>query len=213
MESRFVFSHSWQSSCSWRVRWALAIKGIAHREIVIDLAADENNAPSHVARNPMATVPTLEVDGAPIFESLAIIEYLDHHYPDPPLIPKERSEEIRARQLALLIAAGVQPLQNQGVLAKLPGDASERQVWARHWIDKGLAAYEKILERQPLSSFSVGSELTMADICLIPQIYNGLGFGCKVDTSTRIWKIYKHCLEREDCVNSSPLGHPGRHIA
>src|SRR5437773_93893 len=119
MEPRAVLYHFWLSSSSWRVRWALAFKGVPFRSVMIDLRAGEQHRPEHRARNPLGYVPTLEIDGRTLGESVAILEYLEERFPDPPLYPRDPWLRARVRQVVELVNSGVQPLQNLLVLQRV----------------------------------------------------------------------------------------------
>ncbi|MEA2092933.1 MAG: maleylacetoacetate isomerase [Pseudomonadota bacterium] len=189
-----------RSSCSYRVRIALALKGLAFDSRYIHLLRDggENWQPEYRRQNPQGLVPTL-VDGQRIFtQSLAIIEYLDECYPDPPLLPADVRDRARVRALAQVIASDIQPLNNLRVLDFLNRElgASEQQVqvWYRHWITEGFHAVEALLGRQrQTATCCCGDVPTVADICLIPQAYNALRFHCELEAFPTVWKVYEHC--------------------
>jgi maleylpyruvate isomerase len=166
----------WRSSSAYRVRLALAAKGLAYRSVAVNLLAGAQRSAEHVARSPMGYVPCLEVNGEAFVESVAIIELLEELYPGPPLLPRDPEGRARVRALVQVVNAGTQPLQNLTVLEKLSPDHAVRKEWIRHFIAKGLAAYEAMmaanLARVVQGPFSYGDTLSMADCYLLPQVYN-----------------------------------------
>ena len=180
--------HSYyRSSCSWSVRLALELKKIPYQVIPINLLKNEQNSRDYLERNPSGTVPTLEIDGLVLTQSLAILEYLEEAFPGThSLLPSKPEEKAQVRRLCLIIVADCQPLQNfnvQNKLMQLYGQsrAQVQQDWAAHFIQRGLEAFEK--SANSLSGrFSFGDRLTLADICLIPQLYNAKRFGIDVET-------------------------------
>ena len=190
--------HYWRSSSSWRVRWAFALKGIACEYVPVDLLNGEVESPAHLARNPLGYVPVLEFVGAPeqrryLFESLAIIGWADENFGGPALLPSDPYMRGCARQLAELINADTQPLQNLNAQFIHSDDPVKRKAWALHWIQNGLQAYETIA-RQSAGKFSVGDSVTIADLCLLPQIYNARRNDVGLDNYPTIARI---CAEAE----------------
>lgn len=186
----------WRSSCSWRVRIALALKGLDYSYIPVHLVKDggEQHSSSYTAHNPMAQVPTLELaDGTTLTQSMAIMEYLDESYPErSPLLPQNALDRAKARSYAELINAGIQPLQNLSVLQALESMGQDKLAWGRSVIDRGLAALESLTARDQ-SPFLVGSEPTLADLCLIPQLYNARRFKCDLRQFPRLLAVEAHC--------------------
>lgn len=164
--------HYWRSTSSWRVRWALAHKGLlASTELVaINLLDDSTDRPEFRALNPLGYVPVLEAEGARFTESVAILEWLDETRPEPRLYPGSPVERAHIRALVEVINAGTQPLQNLSALLAHSEDPEARKRWAQHWIRKGLHAFE-VLTRSSRGVFSVGDTVTAADLLLIPQCY------------------------------------------
>jgi maleylpyruvate isomerase len=166
------------SSAASRVRIALALKGLdVERETIGILGADAiNRKPEYLQVNPQGLVPALLTDeGALLTQSLAIIEYLDERYPDPPLLPEKREDRAFARAVALAIAADIHPLLPPRVTTQLGAmgvGPEEVADWSRHWIRVGLTAVEELLVRRQAGRYSVGDTPTVADICLFPQAIN-----------------------------------------
>ncbi|XP_023683997.1 maleylacetoacetate isomerase isoform X2 [Paramormyrops kingsleyae] len=168
-----------RSSCSWRVRTAFALKGIDYDQVPVNLVKDggQQLTEQYKELNPMRQVPTVKIDGVTLSQSLAIIEYIEETRPSPPLLPASPQKRAQVRMICDLIVSGIQPLQNLYLLQKI-GD--EKVSWAQHFIIRGFEALEPIL-KQTAGKFCVGNEISMADVCLVPQVYNAERF--KVDMS------------------------------
>jgi maleylacetoacetate isomerase len=191
--SRPVLYHYWLSSASWRVRWALAIKNLAHDVVVVDIRAGQQTSPEHRARNPMGRVPALSIDGKWLAESVAIIEFLDETHPEPALYPRDPFVRARVRQMVELVNSGVQPLQNLPVMAAHSSDPEAQKKFAATFNERGLKAYEELLaqtERDGLGGqFSVGNTLTAADLFLIPQVASARRFEVDVTPFPRVLAV------------------------
>lgn len=164
----------WRSSASYRVRLALALKDLAYENIPVNLAAGEQLHFEHVARHPMGAVPVLDIDGLRLTQSLAIIEYLDETRGNLPLLPDDTYMRAKARALSLVVAADIHPLGNLSTLnwvAELGGERAKLD-WVRHYIAKGLIAFERLLAAHETTTFCLGDAPMLPDICLIPQLYN-----------------------------------------
>jgi maleylacetoacetate isomerase len=167
---KLVLSTYWRSSCSYRVRIALAYKKLAYESSFVNLLEGEQKKPEHLAKNPIGHVPALTIDGVTYVESVAIMELLEELHPDPPLLPKTPHERARVRALVQTIASGIQPLQNLIVLERVGGkDPEKRNEWMKFWVARGLAAFEA--QASETGPFAFGEAFTMADACLVPQIY------------------------------------------
>jgi maleylacetoacetate isomerase len=168
----------WRSSAAYRVRIVLALKRVAYERVAVNLLAGEQAASDNVGRNPQGLVPTLEVDGAMLTQSLAIIDWLDATYPEPPLTPRDRLAKARALAQALVIAADVHPIGNLRVGKQLEGafgaDQAAKEEWSRHWMTLGLDALEAMAGDGP---FLGGVAPGLADVCLVPQLYNARRIG------------------------------------
>ena len=164
----------WRSIASFRVRVALRLKGLAFEEIPIDILSGEQFKPGYEAVNPERVVPTFIHDGYSIFQSLAIIEYLDDIQPEPRLIPADAKERAYARSLALMTIADAHPLVVPRVrnhLAKTFGaDARAIEEWGRHWTAEGLATYERLLSHRAPAPFALGAQPGLADIAIAGQV-------------------------------------------
>lgn len=206
--------HYWRSSSAWRVRWALAHKGIECEMQAVNLLNGENESAEHLARNPLGFVPVLEFLGETnpkkryLSESVAIIEWLDENFPNAPLYPKDSYLRARTRALIEVINAGTQPLQNipaQTYYAPTdsPEDTEKKKKWTQHWIQNGLAAYDKLCA-ETCGTFSMGNELTAADIFLVPQCYNALRWEVPLAQFPNVERIYKNALDTEAYKTSEP---------
>jgi maleylacetoacetate isomerase len=174
----------YRSSASYRVRIALGLKGIAYRSVAIDLVSGAQASPDHRARNPQGLVPVLEIDGRRLTQSLAIVAYLDATRPDPLLLPPDPADAAHVRALALTIACDIHPLNNLRVLKYLTGPLGQpqqaRDSWYAHWVGEGLAALEAMAQPRA-GRFLFGDAPTLADICLVPQMYNARRFAVPLD--------------------------------
>jgi maleylacetoacetate isomerase len=206
MRDEIVLYHYWRSSCSWRVRWALNHKKIPHRLIAVDLLKGEQKSAEYLRRNPAGFVPTLEWKGNFYSESLAILEWLEESFPQAPLLPSDAHSRMIVRQLALEIIAGTQPHQNLSVLNYFSSDASRKKEISVHFITRGLAAYERLLNGKS-GTYSYGSQITFADLALVPQCYNALRNEIDLGQFPLIHGIYKRCLKTEACKTSAPEAH------
>ena len=191
----------WRSSAAYRVRIALNLKGLAYEQVPVHLIRDggEQHRPEYAATNPQRLVPVLQHGQRMIRQSLAIIEYLDELWPDPPVLPIAPRERARARALALLVACDIHPLNNLRVLQYLEREynapLSERDAWIRHWIEDGFRAFEALLvEDLSRGEFCEGESPGIADCCLIPQVYNARRFGVNLDPYPNIRRIDAACL-------------------
>jgi maleylacetoacetate isomerase len=171
-----------RSSAAYRVRIALNVKGVAYETIPVNLPGAAHHAPEFRALNPQATIPTLDDDGTVLWQSLAIIEYLDARYPTPRLIPAEPVARARVQALAQLIACEIHPLNNLRVLNYLRGelklDAAAVSKWYAHWIAEAFGPLEALVLRFSGGRYCYGDALSLADVCLVPQIYNARRFSC-----------------------------------
>jgi maleylacetoacetate isomerase len=162
----------WRSSAAYRVRIALALKGVAYERRPVNLLAGEQSAPDNLARNRQGLVPTLAIDGLVIGQSLAIIDYLDHRFPDPALYPGDPAARAATLQRALAIAADIHPVNNLRIMRYLKDlgiEQAARDEWSRHWIDAGLTALEAMAGGGP---YLGGATPDLSDVCLVPQLYN-----------------------------------------
>jgi maleylacetoacetate isomerase/maleylpyruvate isomerase len=209
-----LFSY-FRSSASFRVRIALKLKGLAYDYVPVHLVrgGGEQFAPDYLALNPAGLVPALDDEGAILTQSLAIIEYLDEKYPQPALLPGTAAERARVRALALAIACEIHPLNNLrvlGYLSKTLGvSEDQKNAWYRHWVELGLTAVEDQLTADPRTgTYCHGETPGMADILLVPQIFNAQRFNCRLDHAPTVMRIHEACLKLSAFADSAPLQQP-----
>jgi maleylacetoacetate isomerase len=216
MTTPFTLYSYWRSSAAYRVRIALNLKGMEYAIQPVHLVRDggEQHTAEYRALNPQQLVPVL-LDGERVIrQSLAIIEYLDEVYPDTtPLRPRDLRERARVRALALSIACDIHPLGNLRVLQYLENelDISDKQktAWSRHWIKVGFDALEASLAQSPeVGRFCSGDDPTVADCCLVPQVYNARRFGVKLQAYPTIVRIDAACNELEAFQRAAPEAQP-----
>jgi maleylacetoacetate isomerase len=198
-----------RSSAAFRVRIALRLKGIEHDSVSVDLRTSEQRSDDYRALNPQGFVPMLEVDGHRITQSLAIIDYLEATRPDPALLPRDPGDQAHVRAMALTIACDIHPLNNLRVLRylehELGQDEPARNLWYAHWIAQGLSALE-VMAAPRAGRFLFGDSPTLADICLVPQLYNARRFAVPLDA-------YPTLLRADEAANqldAFAAAHPDR---
>ena len=205
----------WRSSASYRVRIALNLKDIAYQAVSIDLQTQQHGGAEHRARNPQGFVPALDIDGSMMTQSLAIIEYLDSRNPAPALLPADPAEAARLRAIAYAIAMEIHPICNPSVVAHhaaaFDGSDDDRKIWMQHFIDKGLRAVEVLANHPASGRFLHGDSPGLADIVLVPQLYNARRWDVPLDDMPRLTAINAACRDlpafaaaAPEAVNSAP---------
>jgi maleylacetoacetate isomerase/maleylpyruvate isomerase len=202
-----------RSSAAFRVRIALNLKGLAYEPAFVHLAKGEHRAPGYGAVNPQALVPALEDSGKLLTQSLAIIEYLDETQPNVPLLPADPLGRARVRSLSMLIACEIHPINNLRVLQHLKRalGQSEEQVnnWYRHWIADGLAKFEADLAKtKGTGRFCHGDAPTMADCCLVPQIFNAQRYQCDTAAYPTTMRMFAECMKLDAFERAQPSKQP-----
>ncbi|GFT96746.1 maleylacetoacetate isomerase [Nephila pilipes] len=188
------------SSCSWRVRIALAHKGIEYDYKSVDLDKNEHFSENFLKLNPNAEVPALVVKEKVLVQSTSILQFLEETVPNPPLLPKDPVLSATVRNIVDIIASGIQPLQNDRVLHYVGQNSSN---WAKHWIERGFDSIEHIL-RKTHGKYCVGDSVTLADVCLVPQVFRARFFNTDMSKFPLIQEI---CL-RLDGLEAFRVSHP-----
>ncbi|MBD0275051.1 MAG: maleylacetoacetate isomerase [Acetobacteraceae bacterium] len=203
----------YRSTAAWRVRIALDLKGLAAEHRFHHLRKGEQRDEGYVRRlNPQGLVPALELDGGAVLtQSLAICEYLDETHPDPPLLPAEPLARARVRAFAQAIACDIHPVQNLKVLNRLGAlglDQKARNAWAREVIAEGLAACEALAAGGGRGPFCFGAAPGLADLCLVPQLYNARRFGVDLSAVPRLLSVEAACAELPAFQAAAPERQP-----
>lgn len=199
----------WRSSASYRVRIALNLLGLQYERHKIDLLKAEHQTPEYLALNPQGLLPTLLIDGKPMTQSLAIIEYMHAITRGSSLLPIDPFEQQRVRQLAYAIAMDIHPICNLSVVKHVQtlttDDAESVKVsWMRHHIEQGLSAFEKLLDNAEHGSFCHGNVPSLADCCLIPQLYNAQRWGVDYSGLQHIARIAGSAAQVQAFVDAQP---------
>jgi len=202
----------WRSSAAFRVRIALNLKGLQAEHRFVHLRRGEQRLPAYRDVNPQALVPTLVVGERRIAQSLAIIEYLEERHPLPPLLPPAAEDRAWVRSIALAIACDIHPLDNLRVLQYLENtlnlDRAARDAWYAHWIRAGFDAIEAQLAARPATRFCFGSDPTLADVCLVPQVANARRVELDLAPYPRIAAVNEACLAHPAFDRARPEKQP-----
>lgn len=200
------------SSTSYRVRIALALKGLPYEYLPVDIRKGAHREAAYIERNPSANVPLLVDGDVELGQSLAIIDYLDTEHPEPRLIPADPMERARVLELSYAIACDIHPVNNLRILKYLTGklgvSEEQKNEWYAHWIAEGLAAVERLLERHGKGPYCLGETPTLADCCLVPQIANSLRMKCDVSAFPRTMAVYEHCQAQPAFQQAAPSAQP-----
>lgn len=204
----------WRSLATLRVRIAMNLKGLPVEEVPINLEAGEQHAAAYRAVNPQRVLPALVVDdGPPLFQSLAILEYLEERFPEPALLPGDPRGRARVRGIAAIVAADSHPLIVPRIREYLEHEfgISEpgRTAWIRHWIGTGLAAIEGHLADGATGVYCHGDAITIADVCLVSLVAGSNLFGGNLDTVPTVARIAERCLADDRVARAMPLRQPG----
>jgi maleylpyruvate isomerase len=199
-----------RSSAAYRVRIALGLKGLSASQKYVHLRKGEQTAPDYLKLNPAGLVPVWIENDFHVSQSLAIIEYLDETHPEPALLPREPRLRAIAREIALTVAADIHPIGNLRVLNLLAGmgiDEASRGAWSKHWITLGFDAIEARLKTTP-GPFALGDKPTLADICIVPQVFNARRFGVDLAPYERIRGIDAAAARLEAFAAAEPGRQP-----
>lgn len=195
-----------RSGASYRVRIALELKGYAYERVTYPLREGAQRASPYMKLNPQGLVPTLEIDGLILTQSLAICEYLEERRPSPPLLPSAPADRARVRAFAMAIACDIHPLQNLKILQRLKALNQDEVAWARQTIDEGLEACARLIENTP-GPFCFGETPTLADICLVPMLVNARRFGVDLRWP-RLLEAESSCSELAAFQAAAPENQP-----
>ena len=200
----------WRSTPSYRVRIALNLKGLKYETVPVDLVKGAQHEPEFRGISPIGGVPALEVGpGQVLTQSMAILEWLDETYPDPALLPSEALERARIKAAALLIACDIHPVNNLKVVNKIKAmghSQDEATAWMNDWMAQGFQAYQALLPAD--TAFSFGDTPSIADLCLVPQLYNAHRWGCDLAPFKRLTEIEARCLALDAFAAARPEVQP-----
>jgi maleylacetoacetate isomerase len=198
-----------RSSAAYRVRIALNMKGVDYDRRPVNLVESEQKSEAYRARNPQGLVPTLEIDGLTLTQSLSIAVYLDQKYPEPPLVPRDPADGAHVRAMALAIACDIHPLNNLRVLKYLKGALKQDQAaidsWYAHWVTEGLQALEAMAAPRA-GAFLLGDTPSLADVCLVPQLYNARRFSVPITP----YPTLRRADETASALPAFAAAHPDR---
>jgi len=198
-----------RSSAAYRVRIALNLKGVSHEAISVNLLKGEQREAGYKALNPQMRVPSLDIGETTLIQSPAILEYLDEVYPEPPLLPMGAVNRAKVRAIASLIACDIHPLNNSGTIGylknRLGHDQAAADEWYAHWVHEGFDAIETLLGPGP---YAFGSKITLADVYLVPQVFNARRFKVPLDAYPKIVAVDAACAELKAFQNAAPASQP-----
>jgi len=198
-----------RSSAAYRVRIALNLKGVTYESVPVNLLKGEQREETYRAINPQGRVPSLEIGAATLIQSPAILEYLDEVYPEPPLLPVGAVTRAKVRAIASLIACDIHPLNNSGTLAylknRLGHDQAAADEWYAHWVREGFEAIEALLGPGP---FAFGSKITLADVYLVPQVFNARRFNIPLEAYPKIAAVDAACSAHKAFHDAAPAHQP-----
>ncbi len=216
MLSSMKLHNYFRSSASFRVRIALELKALSYEYIAVHIAKGEHKKEAYAALSADTLVPLLEVDGEKLLQSMAIIEYLDETHPTPALLPPDALGRAKVRALAQSIACEIHPLNNLRVLKylvrELKVDEAAKNTWYRHWVRGGLEAFERQLNQLAPSTYCYGGTPTLADCCLVPQIFNAKRFGVNLDGLPRTMSAFEACMALEAFQKAQPSACPDSEV-
>jgi maleylpyruvate isomerase len=198
-----------RSSAAFRLRIAMNLKGLDYEFTLVNLQAGDQDGEEFKEVNPQGRVPALIVGTETLIQSLAIMEYLEETYPDPPLLPSDSLGKAKVRAICGVIACDIHPLNNLAVLNylrdKIDLSEADREKWYRHWVKEGFDALETMLSRsKEKGKFCFGDRPTLADVCLVPQIVNAQRFNCPLDCYPILSEIFEACMDIKEFSDAHP---------
>jgi maleylacetoacetate isomerase len=202
-----------RSSAAFRTRIALNLKGLEYEQVSLVLRRGDQRQPDYLEKNPLGLVPTLEEEGQFLIQSLAIIEYLDETHPEPPFLPGHPADRARVRGLAYAVACDIHPIDNLRVLKYLSKplgqDDKAIEAWFNHWITLGFEGMERIMARDgQTGEFCHGDEPSLADICLVPQVFNSMRYDLDLGAYPTIRRVFENCMKLEAFDKARPEKQP-----
>lgn len=209
--SSIILYNYYRSSTSYRTRIALNLKGVDYEYVAVNLLKNEQKEAAYLALNPSGGVPSLVVDGQVLTQAHAIMEYLEERWPEPALLPHNLEDRAKIRALCQVIACDIHPINNTGVqyylTTTLGHSEAQKMAWIQHWQAKGLAAFEAMVK--PMAgTYCYGDQLSMADVALIPQLFNARRFECDLVSYPTLLKIEAACLALPAFEKAHPSQQP-----
>ncbi|HEA15867.1 hypothetical protein LCGC14_2071680 [marine sediment metagenome] len=199
-----------RSSAAYRVRIALNLKNIQHELVTVNLLKSEQQAPEYLAKNPQGLLPALETDNGVLAQSMAILEYLEETYPDTPLLFGDAWQKAQIRNLCYAIACDIHPIDNLRVLkylsSELGADDDAKNAWYRHWVEVGFEKLELLLDSS--HQYCIGDKPSLADVCLVPQVFNAYRFNVDMTAYPKIAAIYERCNKLAAFIDAAPQNQP-----
>lgn len=199
-----------RSSAAYRVRIALNLKNIPHELITVNLLKSEQQGSEYLAKNPQGLLPALETDEGVLAQSMAILEYLEETYPETPLLFGDAWQKAQIRNLCYAIACDIHPIDNLRVLkylsSELGADDEAKNAWYRHWVEVGFEKLEQLLDSN--HDYCIGDKPSLADVCLVPQVFNAYRFNVDMTAYPKIAAIYERCNKLAAFIDAAPQNQP-----
>lgn len=199
-----------RSSAAYRVRIALNLKNIDHELVTVNLLKSEQQSDEYLTKNPQGLLPALETEQGVLAQSLAILEWLEETHPETPLLTGDAWQKAQIRNLCYAVACDIHPIDNLRVLKYLASDLGvdeeAKTTWYKHWVEVGFESIEKLLDEA--NSFCVGNKPTLADVCLVPQVFNALRFKVDMTKYPKIAAVYEQCNKLDAFIDAAPQNQP-----